>query len=349
MVAKGFVKYDLSGMTFGRLRVVRYVGTPPRGNAMWECVCECGNVATFPSGDIRRGNHKSCGCLLLSKIDASRFADVVTEQEAYWLGMMYTDGCLIETNRRVSLGLKASDAEHVTKFIRFLGSDTIPQISLMRGFSRAGAEDKRHPFARYTVRSERLFNNLVRQGCTTRKTWTIRPWHGPDYLLRHFWRGCLDGDGFLNDGSKQPGRGATVGYCGNEAMVRGFSAFVEKETGRPGIVNIKYSRRQPTGEDCRFAEVLWRGNQQAFRVVDLLYQCVAVSLSRKQKIADAIVANHRPPRFDWTTVTQTELLSARDRLGSWRSVAAEMDVSYDSLMGGIRVHGITFHRRRRRP
>lgn len=36
---------DLTRMTFGRVTVIKYVGTDEKtGNALWKCKCKCGNI-----------------------------------------------------------------------------------------------------------------------------------------------------------------------------------------------------------------------------------------------------------------------------------------------------------------
>ena len=52
---------DLSGQTFGRLRVISLVEDGSRGNARWNCVCTCGTEKTISSSDLTKT--RSCGCL----------------------------------------------------------------------------------------------------------------------------------------------------------------------------------------------------------------------------------------------------------------------------------------------
>ena len=53
---------DLTGMRFGRLVALRSVGSNPQGNAMWECVCDCGKTVIINSQRLKSGKTKSCGC-----------------------------------------------------------------------------------------------------------------------------------------------------------------------------------------------------------------------------------------------------------------------------------------------
>lgn len=52
---------DLTNQTFGRLRVIEYMGLNKRG-ALWKCQCECGNEKIIEGRSLRCGNTLSCGC-----------------------------------------------------------------------------------------------------------------------------------------------------------------------------------------------------------------------------------------------------------------------------------------------
>jgi len=53
---------DLTGQQFGRWTVVRRYDSQ-YAQARWECVCECGTIATRYGGALRSGRTKSCGCI----------------------------------------------------------------------------------------------------------------------------------------------------------------------------------------------------------------------------------------------------------------------------------------------
>ena len=63
------VKNDLTGRTFGRLKVIKQVEDHVQSNgrhvAMWECICSCEDHNTvFVIGDsLKGGKTASCGCL----------------------------------------------------------------------------------------------------------------------------------------------------------------------------------------------------------------------------------------------------------------------------------------------
>lgn len=62
---------DLTGQKFGRLTALRDSGERDSGrNCLWECQCECGNIAKVSTKNLVRSDGKgirSCGCLVTEK------------------------------------------------------------------------------------------------------------------------------------------------------------------------------------------------------------------------------------------------------------------------------------------
>ena len=59
---------DMTGMTFGRLKVIERADNDKNGNAFWKCKCECGAIVIVNGNSMRRGHTKSCGCLHKDKL-----------------------------------------------------------------------------------------------------------------------------------------------------------------------------------------------------------------------------------------------------------------------------------------
>lgn len=56
---------DLTGQRFGKLVVIGVnKDRDERGRVVWDCVCDCGGHALVPSGQLKNGYRKSCGCLI---------------------------------------------------------------------------------------------------------------------------------------------------------------------------------------------------------------------------------------------------------------------------------------------
>lgn len=88
-------KIDLWGFQFGRLLVVaenliRFY----TGEVVWDCICDCGNLASVRGTDLRRGRKRSCGCLI-AEVAKSRCGDL----SPVWLGGKDNKGSLAWARR----------------------------------------------------------------------------------------------------------------------------------------------------------------------------------------------------------------------------------------------------------
>lgn len=54
---------DLSGQSFGALKVIAFVRRDYNYNKLWRCLCKCGRETLVDGGNLRSGHSKSCGCL----------------------------------------------------------------------------------------------------------------------------------------------------------------------------------------------------------------------------------------------------------------------------------------------
>ena len=57
------MKKDLTGQVFGRLTVLHESGRDKHGKVLWHVRCSCGNEFDTTSGELLKGNVRSCGCL----------------------------------------------------------------------------------------------------------------------------------------------------------------------------------------------------------------------------------------------------------------------------------------------
>lgn len=60
----GRPRNDLSGLQFGRLFVVKYVGRSAGRISIYECICDCGITKEIYANNLTTGDAQSCGCLM---------------------------------------------------------------------------------------------------------------------------------------------------------------------------------------------------------------------------------------------------------------------------------------------
>lgn len=57
----------MTGERYGRLTVLEYIGTRNK-NAVWLCMCDCGNKVVVQRPNLIHGNTTSCGCYQKEKV-----------------------------------------------------------------------------------------------------------------------------------------------------------------------------------------------------------------------------------------------------------------------------------------
>lgn len=53
---------DIFGKRFGRLTAIKYIGKSKGKQTLWECKCDCGNIAIVHHQNLKSGHTSSCGC-----------------------------------------------------------------------------------------------------------------------------------------------------------------------------------------------------------------------------------------------------------------------------------------------
>lgn len=75
-------KLDLLGRVFGRLTVISPAASV-EGRAVWTCRCTCGVTKDVPATRLRRGQTKSCGCLVSDTSRARALRDRIGGYKGY--------------------------------------------------------------------------------------------------------------------------------------------------------------------------------------------------------------------------------------------------------------------------
>lgn len=209
-------------------------------------------------------------CCRTYDLDEHAF-DAITERSAYWVGVLMADGCVMvrpSGQHCLTLALAETDAAHVLAFRSFLGS---AQPIRVQDNNKRGSVG-RQPLHHLTVTSRHLAERLASFGVVPRKSKTARVIGLEND--RHFWRGAVDGDGwvtFLGNGSP------FTGLTGSRVLVEQFAAFVAPLIG-------KQPRVQPNTS-------VWKVSLtclQAVAVVNALYAGAAIALPRKLAAAQEI-------------------------------------------------------------
>lgn len=127
-------------------------------------------------------------------IDENYFDNINTESKAYFLGLLYADGCN-QGNKTITISLQEEDKHILEEFNKQLKTNK-PLYYV--NYS------KKHPNwknqYKLEIANKRLVCNLTSLGCHAKKSLSLKfPTNEqvPKHLLSHFIRGMWDGDGYI--------------------------------------------------------------------------------------------------------------------------------------------------------
>jgi hypothetical protein len=248
------------------------------------------------------------------------FSVIDSEAKAYWLGFIMADGC-VRRGDTLSTTLAACDSGHLDKMAAFLGtSSPVRYFDMGSGFS-----DRVTRGARLCVYSTKLVSDLAKVGILPNKTFCAEPWVGPPELMRHYWRGAVDGDGWVAVRKSSN----HVGICGTYAIVQGFSSHI----------NGKFDWSALPHPDKNIFRVEYSGVRNAADVARHLYDGATVYLDRKMAKAQEVMVRE-PQRRDWSWITKEEIERRHLEMGTWDKVADSFGMNHDILCAVRKYRGM---------
>lgn len=87
---------DLTGQTFGRLKVIERAAPDGTKRTMWKCSCKCGNTVVVRSPDLLREKTTSCGCFRKEQLVARSTKHGMCETRLYREYLSMKDRCYRE-------------------------------------------------------------------------------------------------------------------------------------------------------------------------------------------------------------------------------------------------------------
>lgn len=195
-------------------------------------------------------------------LNESIFEQIDTEEKAYWLGFLLTDGCIIEHPKpSIHIDLKTSDSELLHKFQEFLGSN-YPIYN-----SQNKCNGKTIWSKRLKINSKQLVKDLIEKGVIPRKSLsTVFIETGFD---RDFIRGIFDGDGSISQSRDS--------RC---FVIYGTRELVQCIQDR--LFNKLSLKKNKIWNSGNIFGVRWRSISDLEIIYEYLYQNASTYLSRKE-------------------------------------------------------------------
>ena len=213
------------------------------------------------------------------KINELFFDKIDSEEKAYFLGLLYADGCNHKRNNYVNIALEVADKELLIKLAELIYVDNPEEH--VKTYDRS-AENK-GVTASLNINSKHICHKLAELGCDEVKTFKIKyPEWLDESLHRHFIRGYFDGDGclYVND---RKGEGSHFKLTSNIDFVKGMHKIIEDNLSlRCGIYK--------STKNSKVFDLMLAGDRQVKKIMDWLYLDSTLYMERKyQKYQQLII------------------------------------------------------------
>ncbi len=210
--------------------------------------------------------------------------DILTPDTLYWIGFLYADGHIEGKVPVLGVSISIIDKSHLEKMNQFLGGQlNIGEVKQSRNKTLKGQVNDSTNLVRLKVADKQLYSRLRDLGFTSNKTHTIIP-HDLLKYSRDFWRGVVDGDGWLTKscithfnkktGGDKQYEYPKVGLCGNEATIKAFLEFI-----RLSGIDCKSQVKKAPRENGLYS--MDSAGEPAIKICNLLYKDAVVYLDRK--------------------------------------------------------------------
>lgn len=224
-------------------------------------------------------------------LNENYFNKIDAEDKAYFLGLLYADGCNHEIENMVSISLQPCDAYILNKFNEAVGSNK--PIKTYKNYQPN--RFNKQPSCRMVISSKIVCNDLARLGCVQAKSLILKfPTEDqvPANLLNHFMRGYHDGDGSFNI-TTYPDKH----FCDYNATVVSTESFcleVQKITKNILDINSRVYLAHKNSNNKITSVWATSGRNQFCSYAEWIYKDATVYLTRKRdkyEVAKKFVPN----------------------------------------------------------
>jgi hypothetical protein len=217
--------------------------------------------------EIGRGSRKySCN---------SHYFDVIdTEEKAYFLGLLYADGCNEENINRVRLSLQKSDAYMIEKFKIAINSDSPISIT-----ERTKLNSNYSDIYHINIHDRYFSQHLKVLGLVPNKSKILKfPENGIIFenMIKHFIRGFYDGNGSCTVRTRKYGREGCIGLTSASDFINEVSNILTKNIGITPHIELVNTKNDNNVRKMSFA-----GTKKAFMFLNWLYTDATIYFERK--------------------------------------------------------------------
>lgn len=192
------------------------------------------------------------------------------EEKAYFLGLMYADGCNHIEKKYCCVTLVESDKDVLIALSNII-QPTKPLLFI-------NGKNTKQDCYRMSINSPHFSKKMEELGCTARKTFILKfptEEQVPNHLVHHFIRGYFDGDGCINNGKKRH-----FSFTGTEEFIDGIQDVLVENL---GFSKTKVFKRFPERNN-NIVTLLKCGRKQSLKFYNWLYKDATIFFQRKKDI-----------------------------------------------------------------
>lgn len=229
-------------------------------------------------------------------LNKSFFKTIDTETKAYFLGLLYADGWIIDKTFSTGISLVETDCELIKMFQKEINSNH----PLLKIIDKNG---KNKPQLRLLINVKEFTKNLINKGLFQNKSMTlVFPNESilPKNLQNHFIRGFFDGDGSVWEGQRKimtvkdltckSGfrdrivQNVKFNISSNIEFLKKIQEILHDE------LNFKYTKISgKKSVDVRYGQLEYSGRLQMGKFYDYIYEDSTIYLTRKKEKFEQIL------------------------------------------------------------
>lgn len=194
------------------------------------------------------------------------FKEINSEESAYFLGFLYSDGCVQIKNNAytMSLKLKSNDQIILEKFRDIMSPSSPIKIS-----------EKKYSYFR--INQKEICEQLISHGCVPNKSLILEfPTTIPKEFVHHFLRGYSDGDGCIYKNKLKHGINTIWKIVSTKQFCQHTAKIIKEQLN----INCSQSLSKPKTNNITTALSVG-GNIQVRKILDWLYKDATIYLPRK--------------------------------------------------------------------
>lgn len=202
------------------------------------------------------------------------FEKIDTEEKAYWLGFIYADGYIAKRKQGshvLGITISIKDVKHLELFKEHIEA-TYP-IRRYESHTAYNSSD----YVRIELIGDKIVDDIQKLGVHFNKT-TILTFpterQVPQYLLHHFVRGYMDGDGYVSR-CGYGGKILKLGFCGTKEFLEGLQERMQLSKNKIGQ-NKREAERNVNNYYLDYSSL------KAKKLGNTLYEDATIYLKRKK-------------------------------------------------------------------